>query len=172
MRKLQQQNDLFETIVNDYLNEIRKLVYSYVKNHHTMEEITQEVFLTAYQKLDQFRGDSSIKTWLFQIAINKSKDYLKSWHYRYMSMNQFFQERGTVKSVEAELIDKQRNQELAEAIMSLPVKYREIIILYYYYDLDSNEISNLLNMNVSTVRTRLTRGRDLIKRRFDIEWTH
>lgn len=137
-----------------------------------MEEITQEVFLTAFQKIEGFRGDSSLKTWLFTIAINKSKNYLKSWHYRYMSFNQFFQNKGSVKSVETEIISMQRNRELAKAIMELPVKYREIIILYYYHDLDSNEISNLLNTNVSTVRTRLTRGRELLKRRFDIEWTN
>ncbi|WP_102275383.1 sigma-70 family RNA polymerase sigma factor [Cytobacillus massiliigabonensis] len=172
MRRLEQRDELFESIVHDYLNEIRKLIYSYVKNHHTMEEITQEVFLTAFQKIGEFRGDSSLKTWLYTIAINKSKDYLKSWHYRYMSFNQFFQDRGSVKSVEEELISVQRNRELAKVIMALPVKYREIIILYYYHDLDSNEISILLNLNVSTVRTRLTRGRDLIKRRFNIEWTH
>lgn len=172
MRRLEQRNVLFESIVHEYLNEVRKLVYSYVKNYHTMEEITQEVFLTAFQKIEEFRGDSSLKTWLFTIAINKSKDYLKSWHYRYMSFNQFFQNKGSAKSVETEIISMQRNHELAKAIMELPVKYREIIILYYYHDLDSNEISNLLNTNVSTIRTRLTRGRELLKRRFDIEWTN
>lgn len=137
-----------------------------------MEEITQDVFLTAFQKLEGFKGDSSLKTWLYSIAINKSKDYLKSWHYRYMSFNQFFQDRGSVKSIETEIIAMQRNLELSKTIMTLPVKYREIIILYYYHDLDSREISTLLSINVSTVRTRLTRGRDLLKRRFDLEWTH
>lgn len=137
-----------------------------------MEEITQDVFLTAFQKLEGFKGDSSLKTWLYSIAINKSKDYLKSWHYRYMSFNQFFQDRGSVKSIETEIIATQRNLELSKTIMTLPVKYREIIILYYYHDLDSREISTLLSINVSTVRTRLTRGRDLLKRRFDLEWTH
>ncbi len=137
-----------------------------------MEEITQDVFLTVFQKLEEFKGDSSLKTWLYSIAINKSKDYLKSWHYRYMSFNQFFQDRGSDKSIETEIIAMQRNFELSKTIMTLPVKYREIIILYYYHDLNSKEISTLLSINVSTVRTRLTRGRELIKRRFDLEWTH
>ncbi|WP_313799380.1 sigma-70 family RNA polymerase sigma factor [Cytobacillus sp.] len=159
-------------MVQDYLNEIRKLIYSYVRNYHTMEEITQDVFLTVFQKLEEFKGDSSLKTWLYSIAINKSKDYLKSWHYRYMSFNQFFQDRGSDKSIETEIIAMQRNFELSKTIMTLPVKYREIIILYYYHDLNSKEISTLLSINVSTVRTRLTRGRELIKRRFDLEWTH
>lgn len=137
-----------------------------------MEEITQDVFLTVFQKLGEFKGESSLKTWLYSIAINKSKDYLKSWHYRYMSFNQFFQDRGSGKSIETEIIAMQRNLELSKTIMTLPVKYLEIIILYYYHDLDSIEISTLLSINVSTVRTRLTRGRELIRRRFDLEWTH
>lgn len=160
----------FETIVYQYINDIRKLVFSYVNNKETMEDITQEVFITAFQNLNRFKGESSIKTWLYRIAINKSKDYLKSWHYRYTSLVHFFHEKDSGRNVENEILKSLRNQELANVIMSIPIKYREIIILYYYHDQDTTEISNLLRVNVSTVRTRLTRAREIIKRRFDSEW--
>ncbi|MFC5734239.1 sigma-70 family RNA polymerase sigma factor [Cytobacillus gottheilii] len=73
-------------MVELYVNDIRKIVFSYVKNQHTMEDITQEVFLTAYNNFHTFRGKGSIKNWLLKIAVNKSKDYLKSWHHRKVQM--------------------------------------------------------------------------------------
>ena len=160
-------NEEFDEIVREYVNDIRKIVYTYVKNHHTMEDITQEVFWSAYRNLGQFRGDSAIKTWLIKIAINKAKDYLKSWHYRVIKITNLIKEDSVSRETEQVVIDNDRDQELAKVIMDLPIKYREVIILYYYEELDTNEISNILNINLNTVKTRLNRGRDLVKRRFN-----
>jgi RNA polymerase sigma-70 factor, ECF subfamily len=158
----------FNKIVETYVNDIRKIVFSYVKNHHTMEDITQEVFITAYNNLDKFRGESSVRTWLLRIAVNKSKDFLKSWHYRKIQLTNWIGKDEMVrKDVEVTILNNIRDKELANMIMELPIKYREVIILYYYQGLDTNEISSLLNVNVNTVKTRLIRGRDLVKRRFD-----
>jgi RNA polymerase sigma-70 factor, ECF subfamily len=158
----------FNKIVSAYVNDIRKIVFSYVKNHHAMEDITQEVFLSAYNNLEHFRGDSSVKNWLIKIAVNKSKDYLRSWQYRRVQVTNWLAKEELDKNdVELKVIINFRDKELANIIMELPVKYREVIILYYYQDLDTNEISSLLNLSVNTVKTRLIRGRDLLKRRFD-----
>ncbi|MEW9110153.1 MAG: sigma-70 family RNA polymerase sigma factor [Cytobacillus gottheilii] len=159
----------FNSIVELYVNDIRKIVFSYVKNHHTMEDITQEVFLTAYNNFHTFRDEGSIKNWLLKIAVNKSKDYLKSWNHRKVQMTHWFsKEEQSNKDTEETVISTLRDQELANSIMQLPVKYREIIIFYYYQELDTNEISSLLELNVNTVKTRLIRSRDLLKRRLDI----
>jgi RNA polymerase sigma-70 factor, ECF subfamily len=158
----------FDKMVSAYVNDIRKIVFSYVKNHHAMEDITQEVFLSAYNNLDHFRGDSSVKNWLIKIAVNKSKDYLRSWQYRRVLVTNYLAKEELDKNdVELKVISNFREKELANNIMELPIKYREVIILYYYQDLDTNEISSLLNLSVNTVKTRLIRGRDLLKRRFD-----
>ncbi|WP_442599925.1 sigma-70 family RNA polymerase sigma factor [Neobacillus sp. D3-1R] len=158
----------FNKIVETYVNDIRKIVFSYVKNYHSMEDITQEVFISAYKNLENFRGESSIRTWLLKIAVNKSKDYLKSWHYRKVQLtNWIIKDELVKKDVEGITISNFRDKELANLIMQLPVKYREVIILYYYQGLDTNEISSLLNLSVNTVKTRLIRSRDLVKRRFD-----
>jgi RNA polymerase sigma-70 factor, ECF subfamily len=158
----------FDKFVVAYVNDIRKIVFSYVKNHHTMEDITQEVFLSAYSNLENFRGESSFKTWLLKIAVNKSKDYLKSWQYCKVQVTNWLAKEELGKNdVEMNVISNLRDRELANMIMQLPVKYREVIILYYYQDLDTNEISSLLNISVNTVKTRLIRGRDLVKGRFD-----
>ncbi|WP_053368645.1 sigma-70 family RNA polymerase sigma factor [Bacillus sp. FJAT-27245] len=156
----------FDTIVLTYVNDIRKLIYTYVRHTETVEDLAQEVFLAAYKGYRNFRGESSVKTWLFKIAINKSKDHLKSWHHRHLVLTEFFQEKSNRDTAETEAMAGLEKQELAKAIMALPLKYREIIILYYYHDLSLPEICRLLNMNTNTVKTRLTRGRDLLKRRY------
>lgn len=156
----------FESLVLAYLNDIRKLIYSYVKHAETVDDLAQEVFLSAYQGYRGFRGESSAKTWLFKIAINKCKDHLKSWHHRHMVLTEFFQEKSSGKTAETEALGGIEKQHLASVILALPLKYREIIILYYYHDLSLPEICGLLNMNANTVKTRLVRGRELIKRRY------
>ncbi|OCA84525.1 hypothetical protein A8F94_15045 [Bacillus sp. FJAT-27225] len=154
-------------MVETYLNDIRKVIFTYVKDYHMVEDITQEVFLTVFHKLKDFRGESSMKTWILKIAINKSKDYLKSWNYRKVQLTSWLKEEPGANEVERTVMNKLQNHELAETIMKLPLKYREVVILYYYHDFDTNEISFLLNLNVNTVKTRLLRSKDLLKRRFD-----
>ncbi|WLR43303.1 sigma-70 family RNA polymerase sigma factor [Bacillus carboniphilus] len=65
-------------VMTDHGTSLLKLVYSYVKNWTSAEDIVQETFITFSQKYHQFKGNSSLKTWLYQIAINKAKDYLRS----------------------------------------------------------------------------------------------
>ncbi|RBP86577.1 RNA polymerase sigma (SigV) subunit [Cytobacillus firmus] len=157
----------FEQLVEEYMTDVRKIIFVYVKNKQAMEDVAQEVFLSVYRNLNQFRRESSIKSWIMKIAVNKSKDYLKSWHYRKVSLSGFFKEEPSRDDTEHKAISNFQNQELAEVIMNLPIKYREIIILYYYEDMDTAQISDILNVNVNTVKTRLIRGRELIKRRFE-----
>ncbi|WP_180953466.1 sigma-70 family RNA polymerase sigma factor [Bacillus sp. T33-2] len=98
----------FETIVANYINDVRKLIFSYVKNHQTMEDLTQEVFLSVYNNFQSFRGESSFKTWLFKIAVNRTKDYLKSWHCRYTTLTNYFQDKELGKTTENQLVDSLR----------------------------------------------------------------
>jgi RNA polymerase sigma-70 factor, ECF subfamily len=73
-------------LMKQYGEEIKRLIYMFVKNLPQAEDLTQDVFVTLYTKLDTFRGDAAISSWIYSIAINKSKDYLKSWSYRKMQI--------------------------------------------------------------------------------------
>lgn len=158
-----------EVLMEEYGEAIKRLVFTYIKDRSLTEDLTQEIFLTVYLKLDTFAGRSSLKTWIYTIAINKCKDYLRSWHFRKVSStNSFLDFVGTSKDPENNLLDQSNRTEMVHAILKLPVKYREVIILFYYKDFSIHDISVLLSVKESTVKVRLHRGREKLKMGLDI----
>jgi RNA polymerase sigma-70 factor, ECF subfamily len=124
---------IIEMVMDEYGTKLKRMIYSYVKDWEVASDLTQEVFITVYEKLLSFKQRSSFKTWNYTIAINKSKDYLKSWHYRNLVINEklfFFKQIGE-KSPEDLLLQQDVRSELAKAIMAMPVKYREVFLLHY-----------------------------------------
>nr|WP_254119435.1 sigma-70 family RNA polymerase sigma factor [Bacillus sp. FJAT-29790] len=160
-----------EMIMDEYGTMIKRLIYSYVKDWEIASDLTQEVFLTVYEKLETFHQRSSFKTWIFSIAINKSKDYLKSWHHRNLIINEkvFFFKKDTAKNPEAQLLQLDKQNELLKGVWSLPVKYREVLLLHYYQDFSFHEISTTLNIPLSTVKTRLYRAQEKMRKLLSME---
>jgi RNA polymerase sigma factor (sigma-70 family) len=157
-----------EIIMDKYGDEIKRLVFTYLKNSADTDDVTQEVFVTIYQKLNTFQGKSSLRSWIYSIAINKSKDYLRSWNSRNKRLREkLAQSSHTITKEEItpedRTVQKDNSNELFTKVMDLPVKYREVIILFYFKELSTKEISQALKMNDATVRTRLNRGREKLK---------
>jgi RNA polymerase sigma-70 factor, ECF subfamily len=152
-------------LMKTYGEEIKRLVYTFVKNWQSAEDITQDVFVTLYTKLGTFRGDSAVRSWIYSIAINRSKDFLKSWSYRKLAFTDKFSNNPKDSALSAEdgVISDSEDQLLYQAVLSLSIKYREIILLHYYKDFSIREICELLSMNESTVKTRLSRARKLLQ---------
>ncbi|WP_462413579.1 sigma-70 family RNA polymerase sigma factor [Neobacillus sp. Marseille-QA0830] len=141
------------------------LVYSYVGNKELAQDLTQEIFVKCYQKLDQYNQKSSLKTWVWRIAINHCKDYLKSWHNRHVIVSEEKAMGGGShkEAVENQVIQKLEDEQLAVAVMSLPDNYREVVYLYYFEDLSIKEIAYLTKNNQNTIKTRLKRAKVLLK---------
>ncbi|MGM8214566.1 sigma-70 family RNA polymerase sigma factor [Bacillaceae bacterium W0354] len=158
--------DLVEYLMLEHGTELTNLAYTYVRDWGTAEEIIQDVFFKCYQKLDSFRGDASLKTWLYRIAINRCKDEMRKVSIRKIMtqpVSSFFSLRSPTSSPEDSLISKGEKKEIADHVLSLPPKYREVIILYYYSNLKTKEISQLIQVNDKTIRTRLRRARQLLQ---------
>ncbi|MET3726819.1 RNA polymerase sigma-70 factor (ECF subfamily) [Fictibacillus halophilus] len=161
-------DDAIIYLMRRYGEEIKRLVYTFVKNWQQAEDITQDVFVTLYTKLDTFRGDSAIRSWIYSIAINRSKDFLKSWSYRKLAFTDKFSndQKDTAYSAEDGFINMSEDKLLYEAVLSLQIKYREVILLHYYKEFSIREICDLLSMNESTVKTRLSRARKLLQQKY------
>lgn len=156
-----------EHIMKEWMAEYHGLVfrttYYYVKNRATAEDLTQEVFVKAFQKMDTFRHEARPETWLYRIAINTAKDYLKSWNHRKLMLTSTFFEKDASDSIEHQVMKQFQNDELLKNVMALSTKYREVIVLYYFEEVKTPEIAVLLGVKESTVRVRLMRGLEKLR---------
>ncbi|ALC92902.1 RNA polymerase factor sigma C [Bacillus sp. FJAT-18017] len=162
---LLEREEIIDQLMQEYSDDILHLVYTYVKNRTTAEDLTQEIFLKCYEKLNQFNQQSSIKTWVYRIASNHCKDYLRSWHYRKITLSDKIWEYIPSKSkqVEEEVIANSEEDILTNAVMNLPLKYREVVFLHYYEELSLAEISKITTVNLNTIKTRLKRAKEILK---------
>jgi len=157
---------LIEEIMNKYGQEILQLVYSYVNNKEVAEDLTQDIFVKCYKSLHTYKGKAKLRTWLWKIAINHCKDYLKSWYNKkvIVTENEPAYNRVQNGSVEQTVIRNDEDHRLASAVMELPIKHREVIYLFYFEELPIKEIAMLLEVNENTIKTRLRRAKVLLKK--------
>ena len=162
---LLEKEEIIDQLMQEYSDDILHLVYTYVKNRTTAEDLTQEIFLKCYEKLNQFNQQATLKTWVYRIASNHCKDYLRSWHYRKITLSDKILDYIPSKSkqVEEEIIANSEGNILTNAVMNLPLKYREVVFLHYYEELSLAEISKITSVNINTIKTRLKRAKELLK---------
>jgi len=160
---------LIEELMNRYGQEILQLVYSYVNNRALAEDLTQDIFVKVYKGLHTYSGKSKLRTWLWRIAINHCKDFLKSWYNKNVVITENHAEHHITNKelVEETVIQKEADDQLISAVMALPIKYREVIYLYYYQEMAIKEIAELTDAKENTVKTRLRRAKEILKERLE-----
>lgn len=153
-----------ESLVREYGNDVLRTAYMYVKDTHIAEDIFQDVFIKVNQKLSTFEGNSSIKTWIIRITINTCKDYLKSaWNCRVVPMMEY-QEEQIISDTDYDSVEKQdTNDMIKKAVLSLPTKYKDVILCVYYNDMTITEAAIALKCAEGTVKSRLSRARQKLK---------
>ena len=152
-------DQVIERLITEYQTPLLRLCYIQLRDRALAEDAVQETFLKAYRGYDRFRGQSSEKTWLCHIAVNVCRDYRRGSWFRHMDR------RVTPDMLpEASAEPDGQDIDLTLAIMNLPNKLREAIILYYYYDMGTEEIAEALGIAQSSVSNRLKRGREKLRR--------
>ncbi|MGG0123384.1 sigma-70 family RNA polymerase sigma factor [Bacillus paranthracis] len=164
--EIEDKEDLIDEIMNKYGQEVLQLVYSYVNNKEVAEDLTQDIFVKCYKSLHTYKGNSNLKTWLWRIAINHCKDYLKSWYNKKVIVTEddFTYTESQKESVEQIVIQSAEDSRLASAVMNLPIKYREVIYLFYYEELSIKEIAIVIDVKENTIKTRLKKAKELLKK--------
>lgn len=166
--QLKQDNDqLFEAYVKEYGKSLFNYIHSRVRHRELAEDIYQEVLISAYLALPNFEERAKVKNWLFKIALNKCRDYWR----KEKSANRFWEEKvytyveeaNPVQQPEECLLSKCANEEMADTIKELPKIYREPLILFYYHHQTLLEISDTTKLPLSTVKTRMRRGKDRLR---------
>lgn len=168
------QHDKFQALeeaMEEYGELLLRLAITYVKNHAIAEDLVQDVFVKAFEKLADYREDASYKTYLCKLTVNRCHDHFRSWHYKNTQMTEWW---GRFvhpsASTESEMIRKDESSELGQKIFELPIKYREVIVLHYYQELSVSQMASILGISENTVKTRLKRGRERLKLRLEEEW--
>ncbi|BCB05126.1 sigma-70 family RNA polymerase sigma factor [Bacillus sp. KH172YL63] len=158
-----------ERIMNEYGERLTKLAYNYVKDWGLAEDIVQDVFVTCFRHYEKVGEIMSFKAWIYRLAINRAKDVLKSSAFRRVVRNGSLLSLFTSKDLlpENELLRRSEEEILSRSVLDLPVKYREVMILYYYEECSIEEIEGLLGLNRNTIKTRLNRGRSRLKKRME-----
>ena len=147
-----------ERLIEDYQTPLLRLCCLQLGDKALAEDAVQETFLKAYRGFEHFRGESSAKTWLCRIAVNVCRDMARSAWFRHMDR------RVTLDMLpEAATQPADEDIDLTLAIMNLPRKLREAIILYYYQDMGTEEIAEALGIAQSSVSNRLKRGREKLR---------
>ena len=158
-----------EEMMEQYTPYLLKLSFLYVKDRQIAEDIVQDVFVKLYKNRAMFADVLNPKGFLAKITINQCKDYLKSWHAKKVSVMSLFKPESFVHK--NDLIEREEQIEVGLAVMKLPLKYREIIILYYFDEQTLSVIAELLHLPLGTVKTRLIKARKLLKESLDnVEW--
>lgn len=155
-----------EVIMKEHTKHLLRLAYFYTKSHQSAEDIVQDVFIQFFNS--SYKEKGTMRAYLSRMTINKSKDYLKSWHHRKMQFAEFFDENR--RNVKDSVVVKDERAAIGKAILSLNIKYREPLILYYYEELTLIEISQVMKLPINTVKTRLKRAKEQLKPLLEDEW--
>jgi RNA polymerase sigma-70 factor, ECF subfamily len=155
-------SEILDYLMRRFGDQVMRLAYYYLRDRYLAEDIFQEAFYRVYINLDKFRRDSSYFTWIYRITVNLCQDYLASAYFRRMLPWHNMDLRAASKT-ETSLFEAAEGGDVFMKVMDLPDKYRVVIALYYFEELTTPEISKRLNIKETTIRTRLSRGRDMLK---------
>ncbi len=149
----------FERLAEEYQGPVLRMCYLTLRDRTLAEDATQETFLKIYRTMDTFRGECSEKTWIMKIAVRTCYDMNRSGWFRFMN-----------RRVTPEMLPEEAAEEydegdgkLTAAVLQLPLKLREAILLHHYQGLNVNETADALGISHSSASGRLKRGREKLK---------
>lgn len=151
--------DSFRDLMVTYGQAVWNFAYFITKRDHLADDVSQDVFLQVYRNIDSFRGQSSMKTWLFAITRNIAVNYMRTAFMRKVTLVDWVARRETNPSAEHEALNHALTDEIWKMVLKLPVKFREVLILEAKYELTIKEMAHVLGISEGTVKSRLSRAR-------------
>ncbi|MGC2238512.1 MAG: sigma-70 family RNA polymerase sigma factor [Pyrinomonadaceae bacterium] len=168
----------FDTLVTRYSGDVYALLFRITQDAEEAGDLTQETFLNALKAIKKFRGEADLKTWLFRIAINESRNRFRWWKRRFrektISLDAPIGESdaplsdtfsSNFKNPEENALEREREQILRRALKDLPDIFREAVVLCDIEGLSYEEIASILDINLGTVKSRIARGRDELRKK-------
>ncbi len=165
----------FELLVVKYQRKLARLLSRFIRDASEVEDVTQEAFIKAYRALPSFRGDSAFYTWLYRIGINTAKNYLVSLGRRAPTVTGVDSEEAEgieegdqlrdLNTPENQMMSRQLAETVDQALQELPEELRTAITLREIDGMSYEEIAQIMNCPIGTVRSRIFRAREAIAER-------
>ena len=162
----------FELLVSKYQRKLARLLSRFIRDATEVEDVTQEAFIKAYRALPTFRGDSAFYTWLYRIGINTAKNYLAAMGRRAPTTTEIDSEEAEgyedgeqlrdLNTPENQMMSRQVAETVNQTLESLPEELRSAITLREIEGLSYDDIADIMNCPIGTVRSRIFRAREAI----------
>lgn len=161
----------FEKLKKKHHDAVFNLIYRMVREKDEVEDLVQEAFIKAFMSLSSYNNEYAFSTWLYKIATNNCIDYIRRKKLATFSINKpmtsadsefTFEVPDSSYEPDREMIERQKKNLFEEAINSLPPKYRKVIILRHTEEKDYQEIADLLDLPLGTVKAHIFRAREML----------
>jgi RNA polymerase sigma factor (sigma-70 family) len=163
----------FDTLIRKYRERVYAIIYNMTSNREDAADLTQDAFIKAFQSIHRFQGQSSFFTWLYRIAVNGSLSHLRRNKLRtFFSFEKIHDEEKGHEIIsqltdktggDRELFVKELQEKLNEALQKLSIKHRTVVTLFEIDGLSHEEIADVMNCSVGTVRSRLHYAKQLLQ---------
>ena len=151
--------EAYRQLIEEYGNKLLRTCYLILKDKEEAEDVVQETFIKVFNKIDTFKEQSGFYTWIYAIAINLTRDRMRM-KQDFLELKDEWIGNDNVESLVEINIDREL---LRKEIFSLNSLYREVLVLFYFDELSIKEISSLLNEKEGTIKSKLSRGRNILK---------
>jgi RNA polymerase sigma-70 factor (ECF subfamily) len=156
--------DAFENIVRRWQHRLVNIAWRFCRDRAMAEDLAQDVFLKAFKSIASFRGESAFSTWLISIAVNTCRSRLRAEGQPLLSLDPARLFAAAPRPLHG-LDERQRDEAVRQAVLKLPERYREAIVMYYFEEKDLAEAARILAVAEGTLKARLHRGRELLRRK-------
>jgi len=157
--------EAFEGIVRRWQGPLVNMAWRYCRDRARAGEMAQEAFVRAWRGLAGWRRESSFSTWLFALAANVYRSELKRFPAETVPLEEVAEPAGAARQLDA-VAEQRRYEAVRRAVLALPMRYREPVVLYYFHEMDVGAAARTMELPEGTVKARLARGRAMLRRRF------
>lgn len=157
------EREAFDRLVELYQRNVYRLCYRYVNNHEDANDLAQDVFLRAWRAIGRFRGDSSLRTWLYRIAVNACLNHRALKRPPMQELPEALADPG--RGADASVLSRDESRLVREAVRQLPERQRATLILKVYHELTHEEVASILGSTVGTVKSNLFHALGNLRRR-------